>query len=126
LKPANLIPDTLPFGRSFDRPLLLSYCLLPFGKLPVVPADHCFRFFIGGCECLHIGVSVLLQNGGQRIQLFPDRDGIKAWKQKAMELNYYNLGFNTDIFVEHWKPEDGEKADIADIVIRLLKEKYYG
>ena len=80
----------------------------------------------GGLNMLSRERLAPLMDAGRRIQLFPDRDGIKAWKQKAMELNYYNLGFNTDIFVEHWKPEDGEKADIADIVIRLLNEKYYG
>lgn len=60
---------------------------------------------------------------GRRIQLFPDKDGIKAWKDKATEIMYDNLGFNTDFLDNYWKPCDGEKADVADIVLRLLKEE---
>jgi len=63
-----------------------------------------------------------LMDLGRRIQLFPDRDGIKAWKEKATELNYDKLGFNTDLIDNYWKPEDGEKADVADVVLRLLRE----
>lgn len=65
-----------------------------------------------------------LMDVGRRIQLFPDRDGIKAWKEKAVTLGYDKLGFNTDIIDKHWKPCDGEKADVADIVLRLLKEDH--
>lgn len=58
---------------------------------------------------------------GRRIQLFPDKDGIKAWRKKATELKYDNLGFNTEFIDTYWKPEDGPKADVADIVLRMLK-----
>ena len=63
-----------------------------------------------------------LMDLGRRIQLFPDRDGIKAWREKAAELDYDRLGFNTEAVLEWWRPEDGDKADIADVVLRLLRE----
>lgn len=67
-----------------------------------------------------------LMDLGRRIQLFPDKDGIKAWRDKATELKYDNLGFNTEFIDTYWKPEDGPKADVADIVLRLLKENNHG
>jgi len=63
-----------------------------------------------------------LMDDGRRIQLFPDRDGIKKWIEKAVQLNYDKLGFNTEAVKDWWVPEDGEKADIADVVLRMIKE----
>lgn len=55
----------------------------------------------------------------RKIVLFPDRDGIKSWKEKAAMIPY-KLSVNTDIVTKYWQPIDGEKADIADVVIRML------
>ena len=63
---------------------------------------------------------------GRRIMLYPDKDGIKAWKMKAAEIGYIDIHINTYILDHYWKPEDGDKADIADVVLRLLKENNYG
>lgn len=59
---------------------------------------------------------------GRRIMLYPDKDGIKAWKTKAVEIGYNDIHINTYILDHYWKPEDGEKADIADVVLRMLRE----
>jgi len=56
------------------------------------------------------------------IVLFPDRDGIKRWCKKANELQYPFLTINTKAVKEWWKPCDGEKADIADVVLRMIRE----
>lgn len=57
---------------------------------------------------------------GRRIVLFPDRDGIEKWKVKAEQMHYERLTIDTKPVTEWWKPEDGEKADIADVVIRII------
>ena len=57
------------------------------------------------------------------IKLFPDRDGIEKWQQKAEQLHYSNMIVDTQPVTEWWKPEDGEKADIADVVIRITNER---
>lgn len=57
---------------------------------------------------------------GRRIVLFPDRDGIEKWKVKAEQMHYERLSIDTKPVTEWWKPEDGEKADIADVVIRII------
>lgn len=61
-----------------------------------------------------------LMRTGRGIQLFPDRDGIKKWSEKATELKYDNLGFNTQAVKDWWLPQDGPKADIGDVVLRMI------
>ena len=59
---------------------------------------------------------------GRKVVLYPDRDGIKEWKVRAMQLNYPNVVVDAKPVTEWWKPDDGEKADIADVVVRSLIE----
>lgn len=54
------------------------------------------------------------------IILYPDRDGIDKWKAKAENLHYDRVTVDCKPVTEWWKPEDGEKADIADVVIRMI------
>ena len=58
----------------------------------------------------------------RRIILYPDRDGIKKWEQKAEQLHYDRLTVDSTPVTKWWKPCDGEKADIADVVIRMINE----
>ena len=58
----------------------------------------------------------------RRIILYPDRDGIKKWQQKAEQLHYDRLTVDARPVTEWWKPQDGDKADIADVVIRMINE----
>ena len=59
----------------------------------------------------------------RNIILYPDRDGIEAWRQKAEQLHYDRVTIDTTPVTQWWRPEDGEKADIADVVIRILNER---
>ena len=58
----------------------------------------------------------------RRIILFPDRDGIDKWRIKAEQLHYDRMTLDTTPVTKWWKPEDGEKADIADVVVRIINE----
>ena len=60
---------------------------------------------------------------GRRIVLYPDRDGIKSWQQAAQQIGYKNLTINTEMVTKWWKPQDGEKADIADVLLRIMAER---
>ena len=59
----------------------------------------------------------------RRIILYPDRDGIEKWHQKAEQLHYDRLIVIDKPVTEWWKPEDGEKADIADVLLRYVRER---
>lgn len=54
------------------------------------------------------------------IILYPDRDAIDKWKAKAENLHYDRVTVDCKPVTEWWRPEDGEKADIADVVIRMI------
>lgn len=58
----------------------------------------------------------------RRIILYPDRDGIQKWQQKAEQLHYDRLTVDIKPVTEWWCERDGEKADIADVVVRIINE----
>lgn len=64
-----------------------------------------------------------LMANNRRIVLFPDRDGVQKWAKVANELTY-PVQMNTQAVRDWWKPCDGVKADIADVVTRILNEQH--
>ena len=63
-----------------------------------------------------------LIEAGRTIVLYPDRDGVERWQEAAKQIGYKRLSVNSEPVRKWWLPEDGEKADIADIVLRSLSE----
>ena len=61
-----------------------------------------------------------LINQGRHIVLYPDRDGVEKWRAKMQAIGYDRMTIDTDPVLKWWRPEDGEKADIADVVVRML------
>ena len=59
------------------------------------------------------------------IVVYPDKDGSKAWAERTLQLiketGYKKLKVNPTIISNQWRPEDGPKADIADITIRQME-----
>ena len=76
----------------------------------------------GGLEMLTRERLKPLTDQHRRIILYPDRDGIEKWRIKAEQLHYDRMTLDTTPVTKWWKPEDGEKADIADVVIRAINE----
>jgi hypothetical protein len=58
------------------------------------------------------------------IVVYPDKDGSKAWADRTLalikETGYKKLKVNPTIISNRWRPEDGPKADIADITLREM------
>ena len=76
----------------------------------------------GGLENINRDKLKPLIDQRRKILLYPDRDGIKKWQQKAEQLHYDRVIVDTTPVTKWWKPQDGEKADIADVVIRCINE----
>jgi hypothetical protein len=76
----------------------------------------------GGIENINRDKMKPLIDQKRRIILYPDRDGIDKWRIKAEQLHYDRVTLDTTPVTKWWKPEDGEKADIADVVIRSINE----
>jgi len=90
--------------------------------MAIAYGNHAKQIWIacGGLEMLNRERLKPLIDRGRRIILYPDRDGIEKWRIKAEQLHYDRLTIDTTPVTKWWKPEDGEKADIADVVIRMV------
>lgn len=58
------------------------------------------------------------------IALYPDHDGMKQWTERMNEVirqtNYDRLSIQSVFILKYWKESDGQKADVADIIVRQL------
>lgn len=54
------------------------------------------------------------------IILYPDKDGQEQWAQRMELINYKQMCINNDTMRKCWTEADGKKADIADIIVRLI------
>ncbi len=58
----------------------------------------------------------------RQIVLYPDVDAVASWTARMAALKYPNAMLDTRAIRDYWKPCDGPKADIADIVLRIINE----
>jgi hypothetical protein len=58
----------------------------------------------------------------RNIILYPDRDGVKMWKQKADSIYYDAISIDDKPVIDWWREGDGPKADIADVVVRMINQ----
>lgn len=110
----NGIAQTVCIVESEKTALLMA---IAYGNSPKQLWIAC-----GGLEMLTRERLKPLIDQGRRIVLYPDRDGIAKWKVKAAQLGYDRLTVDTTPVVKWWKPCDGDKADIADVVVRSINE----
>jgi hypothetical protein len=74
----------------------------------------------GGLKHLQLDSLQPLIDQGRTIWLWPDKDGAEAWQEVADKLGYDKCRVYTHFFDTCWTPADGDKADIADIAIRMM------
>ena len=60
---------------------------------------------------------------GRTIFLHPDRDGIEDWKARAEAIGYGKMNISAELVTTYWQEEDGEKADVADVALRILRDR---
>ena len=74
----------------------------------------------GGLKFLKIESMQPLIDQGRKVWLWPDKDGVEGWQTVADKLGSENVQVYTKFFDSCWIEEDGPKADIADIAVRML------
>ena len=74
----------------------------------------------GGLKFLKIESMQPLIDQGRKVWLWPDKDGIDKWQEVADKLGSEQVQVYTKFFDACWIEEDGPKADIADIAVRML------
>ena len=74
----------------------------------------------GGLKFLQLESMQPLIDQGRKVWLWPDKDGVSDWQKVADKLGSEQVQVYTKFFDACWEPEDGDKADIADIAVRML------
>lgn len=75
----------------------------------------------GGLKFLNLDAMQVLIDQGRKVWLWPDKDGIDKWQEVADKLGSEQVQVYTKFFDACWVPEDGDKADAADIAIRMMR-----
>ena len=75
----------------------------------------------GGLKHLQLDSLQPLIDQGRTIWLWPDKDGREAWQEVADKLGYDQCRVYTHFFDTCWTEADGDKADVADIAIRMMR-----
>jgi hypothetical protein len=74
----------------------------------------------GGLNFLKLDMLQPLIDQGRTVWLWPDKDGASKWQEVADKLGYDKCQVYTRFFDTCWRDEDGQKADAADIIIRMM------
>ena len=75
----------------------------------------------GGLKHLQLDSMQPLIDQGRTVWLWPDKDGREDWQQVADKLGYDQCRVYTHFFDTCWTEADGDKADVADIAIRMMR-----
>jgi hypothetical protein len=75
----------------------------------------------GGLKHLQLDSMQPLIDQGRTVWLWPDKDGREAWQEVCDKIGYDKCRVYTHFFDTCWTPADGDKADIADIAIRMMR-----
>jgi hypothetical protein len=75
----------------------------------------------GGLKHLQLDSMQPLIDQGRTVWLWPDKDGRDEWQEVADKLGYDKCRLYTHFFDTCWTEADGQKADVADIAIRMMR-----
>ena len=75
----------------------------------------------GGLQHLRLDAMQPLIDQGRTVWLWPDKDGRVKWQEVAGKLGSEKVRVYTQFLDTCWTEEDGDKADIADIAIRMMR-----
>lgn len=57
------------------------------------------------------------------IALHPDKDAVEEWDARRKEIGYNYAYIENSILTLQWKEQDGPKADVADVLVRVMDEE---
>jgi hypothetical protein len=74
----------------------------------------------GGMKFLKLETLQPMIDAKRTVWLWPDKDGVDDWKEKVKEILNDRVRITTKFIDENWIEDDGEKADVADIILRHM------
>lgn len=95
------------------------FCSIYFGQ----PERHIWMATAGKGNLTRSILQPLI-DARRTIALHPDKDGEADWQEKlTREIQYKKAYINDTVMVLQWMPEDGDKADMADVLERVVRER---
>ena len=91
-------------------------CAIHFGNI-----EHHLFVACGGLKNLRADAIQPLIDMGRNIYLWPDKDGIGEWNKLCDKFSYDRMKLYTNYLDHNWCEQDGNKADAADIIIRVMQ-----
>ena len=91
-------------------------CAIHFGNF-----EHHLFVACGGLKNLRADAIQPLIDMGRDIYLWPDKDGIEDWNKLCDKFSYDRMKLYTSYLDHNWCEQDGDKADAADIIIRVMQ-----
>ena len=77
---------------------------------------------VGGIKFLKPEILQPIIDQGRTIWLWPDKDGVDDWTTKCKHMLSKQVRITTKFINDNWIEADGEKADVADIIIRHMTQ----
>ena len=97
------------------------FCSIFFGE----PEKHLWMATAGKSNLTKELLEPLIQ-ARRTIALHPDKDGCDEWRERMNNIGYQRAYINNSVLTFQWKEEDGDKADMADVLERILYERRKG
>jgi len=127
-----------PEGHTIIKPLFGGHLLkhYPAAEVHIVESEKTAIFcaiYFGGMD-RHLWLATAGKGNLKReliqplidqrriIALHPDKDGMDDWNERRKEMAYNRAYINNSILTLQWEEKDGEKADIADVLTRVMDD----
>lgn len=75
----------------------------------------------GGLQQFKIDTLRPLIEAKRRVWMWPDKDGVEKWSKKLADMPSEQVTITTKFLADYWHEEDGEKADVADVILRHIQ-----
>ena len=111
---SNVVTDTVNIVESEKTAVLMAIA---------VGSAHGIWLATGGIAQFNPQLLKPLMDLDLWITFFPDKDGVEKWVNVARMINYPKILYNNTYVEAYWTEADGEKADAADVMIRLMLEQ---
>lgn len=113
----------------FGLHLMVAYpdaevCLVESEKSAVICSAFCdpskrIWMATGGMNFFKPSMLTPLIEAKRYIVIYPDIDGWDKWKAIKEQIGYERMSLSNQVR-KYWQPVDGEKADMADIMLRMV------
>lgn len=101
-------------------------CIVESEKTALIAAiyfgstDRAVWMASGGLSMLTPHRLAPILGSGKEITLYPDKDGVDRWRQQTRKFDNGHVSCSTFYLDTYWEESDGPKADLGDILVKII------